>query len=707
MATTRKRKVKKVAIVEQPFTVGVPEELPSPVPEERPELSEETIGGLLALRDHLSLRVPQLLWPLRSLPSMTQHLSDLDSAGEAVDSLAIRHAMTPDKLAELRRFLLEDAYAWTYLICRHRDIVPEAHMAMCYASAGQAGKLAWLITQSGFEGFVIDQFRNACASRGIDPSTIDGVYKLDAALDWQNQRWPRHWFKSSVISHGVTMLDATRDPDSSILIVCAKEDKAHSIVEQCGKTIQSGIYRDLFPERVPDKARDISKSEITVNGRTVSSREKTIQGTSYITREISGHYDIVDTDDIVIRDVRGGIIGGGPGGPAIRWLTGMTGMRNPTRRWRRRHNGTINSTVDDDHAWLTYGKRSARVLSIVVPAEIYPNGEFPESVLVRGTPTVPEFFPEASIIEALEEMVADETEADGIEAFRSDFWLAPTPSKSRLFSEDLLNPSRAWMGPYEHPALRTKGGEKYKNQFLVARMERTPEGCPIDNARKPLDVRLESWRKRALLAVWNPWEDMDRVMVVNLAWMRGAKSWAITAAAADPALVRYQLETRTGDDIGAPLVNALAEMDALYKPRVIGIEAKAWSDHTVRNRFATDPKLRTLERRVVGIDTTQATEEARIRTGIAEPLSSYQWLLLPTPPGSLGDFGAAATRAELARYRAGAETPWPITETLAGVSAIVKRVATPQQRTEARKLRVQRESAYRASLGEFGVPSAA
>jgi len=675
-----------------------------------PSLLPETVDGLLDLREHLT-RVPSgLLWPLQTLPSMTQHLSDLESAGEAVDRLAVRRAMSSDKMAELRRFLISDAYAMTYLVCRHRDMVPEVHMAMCYASAGQAQRLAWLITQSGFEGYVIDRFRAACASRAIDPRTSDGIVKLDRALDWQNHRWARRWYKSSAITHGGTVVEATVNPNTAILIVCAKEDKAHQLVAQAGETVQSGIYRDIFPDRVPKSSRDVSAAGgIIMAGRNVSAREKTIQGTSYVTREISGHYPTIRTDDIVIRDVRGGIIGGGADGPAIRWLHGMGGMRVTGKRQRRIHVGTINALEDDDHAWLTFKRRNRLVMSFVVPAETYKDGVYPDDVFERGTPTAPTFFNEAAITEALEETVADETEYSGVEAFRSDFWLAPSPASSgRLFTDDAINdPDRTWMGPYAIPDKKLLEREPFR--FLLGRIERDADGDPITkNTKKTkLDVAAEDWHTRASIVTFDPWSDMDRIVTLNTTWASGAKNWALTVTAVDPLLTHYQLETRAGESGMDEWATVLRDIDKLYKPRVIGIDRKAFADSIVQNALATDLRLTRLHRKVVAVDQSDASQESRIRAGVSELLKSHRLMLL-APSDDPNDYGAAITRKEMLMFRADSEKTWPILESFAMVCALVRPVLSREQRKALALTQKEAAARYASSIDpRLGVPNAA
>ena len=703
---TRTRK-KKEAPPPEPaaFVVGEPEVSASA--EERPEVSEETVSGLLALDGHLTQRVPTgLMWPLhRSLPSMQQYLSDLDSADEAVNKLAVRHALSTDKMRELSDWLLRDAYAFGYLICNHRRLLPEVHMAMCYSAAGQAQKLAWLITQSGFEGFIIDHFRSACRSHGIDPTTAEGVERLDKKLDWQNQRWSRGWYKSSTISHTGAVITGTLDPNRTILLVCAKEDKAFEIVEQAGETLKSGIYQDFFPHRVPAKARDISKSEgITFGGRTVSARERTFQGASYISREIGGHHSDIYTDDLVIRDPRGGIIGGGEGGPAIRWLHGMPGLRILGQRFRRRHLGTINDMLDDDHAWLTYGARQRNIISIVVPSETFPEGKFPSSVMERGTPTAPTFFGVEAITEALEGCLADETEIDGVEAFRSDYWLSPISQKSRMFEKEIVNdPDRIWLGPYEHPKSRLRHKEHidYTKRFMVGKYARDERRRPLSKKDRKTPIDVPDWKPLAHIDVFDPWADMDTVVTLNTTWNDGGKRWALTVAAIAHDMTKLQLETRTGSGGVDEWAGALVAVNELYEPRAIGIDKKAFTDPIIQNRMQkTDTKLRALRSKCVGVDISDSIEESRIRAGVAEPLRNYQLLLLASGDPEK-DYGATHTRREMIRYRPGSDETWPILESLAMIDAVARKPLTKEEREKIRTSRVTAQNDYARRINPY------
>jgi len=683
--------------------------------EEPPPLSVETVDGLLSLRGHLETRVPGgLLWPLQKLPSMDQHMSDMGSAGDAVDSLAVRHAMSTAKLAELQNFLLGDAYAMTYLVCRHRELVPEVHMAMCYASAGQAQRLAWLLTQSGFGGYIIEQYREELRFRGIELGEPGAIAKLDLALNWVQFRDPRGVFKSSAITHGGAVTEATLDPNTTAFITCAKDDKAWELVLQIGETVTSGIYRDLFPHRVPVAARDTSKEKIRMGGRTISHRQVTIQGSGYLSKEVGGHGDRFRTDDLVVRGPRGNdspeaLVG------VRKHLSGMQGFHMLTRRVRKIHTGTM-AVEGDDYHWLTENTRRRLCMTFHHPIEVHETP--PANIFVRGTPTMPTFLPVERIDEIQAGVVTSELEVEGVEDWLCDYMLVPAARGGALFAEEVVNDQdRAWLGPYASPRTMPMPAAPppiasgvVTARFLIARIKRDEKGAPQDKNGKALDVKLDGWRGSVAIESFDPWTDLDRILTVNPTWTSGARLWAVTATAVDPDGVRYQLETRFGDDGVFGWAVALDEMAKTYLPRRIGLETRALNDPVIVNAMRTDERLRAHRGRIIGVDLQSSTQESRIRAAVAEPLRAYRWMLLPVKvegAADAKDFGAVATRRELLKYRSGADTPWPILDSLAMTGALLERVQTREQRAEARRSQLDSDARYRQSIGSLGVPSAA
>lgn len=697
---TRKKK-EKVAAVDPVFTVGSTEE-EGTTPDERPSLLDESVDGLLDLREHLT-RIPAgLRWPLETLPSIEQYLSNLASAGTAVDQLAIRHGMSNEKMAELRRFLLGDAYAFTYLICGHRDMQPDIHMPLAYAAAGQAGKLAWCITQSGFESYIIEQFREACKSRDIDPRTIDGVYKLDKALDWVNFRLPRGTFKSSVITHGGALVVATNDPNSTAKITAAIDDKAWELTRQIGATVLSGIFKDFFPDRVPDKASDVTKERARLGGRTISHRQTTIQAGSYQSKDVSGHYDTFWTDDLVV---------GGPSGNAkpqfqpgvFNWLSNMPGSYMLTRRIRSIHVGT--RWPYDDFEWLAAPRRRRDCLSLVVPIELH-KGEVVD-IMKRGEPTMPSLLPVEAIQRLQDRTLTSDTEGEGVESWLCNYLLAPSLVDGKIFEPEIVNDNdRAWMGPYTHPDSRLLKREPYR--FLLGRIKRNDDGAPLDKKDKPLDVKAENWQHRAAIITFDPWSDLDIIATLNTTWASGGKNWALTISGIDPQLTRFQLETRAGEGGTDEWANALRDLAALYKPRVIGMDRKAHSDSVIQNMLRTDKRISSLRGKVVGVDQADVTEEARIRASVAEPLKSYRLMLLPISEDTTKDYGAAITRKELLMFRAGSDKSWPILDSLSMCAALIRKVPTKEQRAAIKMQQQRAEAEYRRSVNpRLGVPGAA
>lgn len=685
----------------EPFAVGVAGSSPEEAP---PQVCDNTIDGLLSLRNHLAQEVPgaddpgetAILWPLKKLPSFQQHMSDMESATDAVDRISVRHALSSSKLAELRQFLVDDAYAWGYLICKHRDMRPEIHMAMCYAAAGQAGKLAWYLTRSGFDGYVPEHFRQACRAKGINLATSEGIRRLDRALDYQDQRWPRGTYKSSGITHTGLTLTAADDPNTTSRVAAAKDDKAFDLILQAGDTFQSGTYLDFFPDR---KALVATMKKVTLDGRTISHRQTTIQGAGIISKEVSGHFDRWWVDDLVVR---------GPGGNATptgmreawRWLAGMQGMFMITPRGgrvRRVHVGTNNDMELDDRAWLRHGERAFFCFGIDIPVELH--DEPPKSVFDRGEPTMPTFFGRDKIEEAFRNVVTHEQDQDGIEQWLSDYWLNPAAAGSLLFDDDVVADSeRTWLGPYKHPkSLGRFPDDDYASRFLVGKVIRDEFGSP----------ELKDGRQQ--IETFDPWNaELDKVLTLYPTWSEGGKRWAVSVAFVDSDLTKYQIETRIGDDGIEGWTAALAQLASRYEPRAIGIEKSAFNDPVVQNKLSTDLRLRPLKSRCVPVGQTDVNEHARLRAAVAEPLKLFRLLLLRSVDGDAQDFGARVTRREMTRYRPGMTVASPVLESLAMVESIAKRPMSKKDRAKMRtSIRIADER-YRRAVQEsgIGVPAA-
>lgn len=640
--------------------------------------------------------------------SISQFLGDVANAQDAVENPGVRHALSTGASERLRQFLEANSYAFTYVICGHRDMRPEIHMPVAFAACGQASLLAWSITQSGFEGYLIEQFREACRIRNIDPATPAGVAALDAALDWINFRITRGWFKSSVITHGGATWTGTVDPNSTSKITTAVDVKAWELGKQIGETILSGRFADIFPDRVPlNPQKDVSESSIRFGGRTISHPQQTVNALGYLTKDEGAHYNIFWLDDLVV---------GGPKGnntpaamPGVRtYLSGLTGYFMNTRRIRQVHAGT-RPADDDDHQYLTTGRRATSCMSIVVPIETY--DEPPASILERGTPTMPTFLPVEKIQALQDRVLTDESEEEGVDSWNRNYLMKPSGAGGRLFPDEIIDDlDRRWMGPYEHP--RASRGVRFKRRFLVERFARDKEGRPVDRRGNPLieaftdrrgEVRFRivpNWHERARVLSFDPWRDLDRVLTLDPAWKDGGNNWAITVAGVDHELVKFQLESRDGQDGMEGWIEALPELVELYEPRVIGFGGGGYQDPVVKNIFATDPRLRKLRTRVVSLPEQKDSKKARIRNGVADQMKIYRWLCDPTPLGQ-------PTRDEMRLYKGEANASPGILDSMSMVPALLRLVKSPEKRAAAEVQRLAAHRQYQRSVDPYvGVPLA-
>jgi hypothetical protein len=630
--------------------------------------------------------------------TLAQNLSDIDNAAETVASPDRRHALSTDGFARLQQFLLSDSYAFAQIVCGHNDLVPELHMPLSYAACGLTDKLIATLNASGFDSYVTRKLRRALWERGIDWTTSEGRIALDKQLDFLNIRWFRGSYKSSCITHAGTTFMSVRDPNITAKITHATDEKAWEFCGQIGDTIRSGIFQDLFPDRVPQGNLNelVTQKRITVGGRTVSRPQTTIQAGGYLTKDIGGHYDLFVIDDLVMeRNATPEHLKG-----VHTWLRNLTGyyINAPGVRVRRIHVGTKWDENDDD-TYLTTGKMATRCLTIRVPIEEY-EGEV-VNILERGRPTIPQLYTTEKVSDLQAAVLNSDEDVDGARSWRCNYLLDAYAGGQRLFPASLVDdPDRSWLGPYVYPGADKR--PEYRDRFLVARYLRDAEGRPLDKKDRPLDVKADAdWRTKAKTRVYDPWRDLDRVMTLDPSWVQGGNNWAVTAGGIDPEGVAFVLETRSGTDGMEGWIEAVADLDAIYRPRVIGFGAGGYQDPMVQNLLKTDKRLRRLRNRVVSIKEGNTTKPARIRGGVAEPLRMYRLLLDRSELGQ-------ATRDEMKAYKGDAKAVDGILDSLWMIFAVAKRKRTPEEREESARLAMEADKRRRRQIDPaLGVPVAA
>jgi hypothetical protein len=610
--------------------------------------------------------------------SLNSLLSDQADAAASARSLGRRHAMSTGQFTRFREFLLGDSYAFAQIVCGHTDLVPELHMPLSYVACGLSDKLRTVLDASGFDSYVTRRLRTELHKRHIDWRTKEGAALLDSQLDFVNIRWFRGSFKSSTVTHaGVTFM-AVQDPNRTIKITHAIDDKAWEFCGQIGDTVRSGIFQDIFPDRMPDDPKgDITQKKITLGGRTISHPQTTIQAAGYTTKDTGGHYDVFITDDLVTEQNSSSA-----GLKTVHaWLKGMPGFYMNTRRIRRVHVGT-KYDEDDDDKFLTSGKLATRCLTIRVPIEEY-EGEV-QNILERGRPTIPQLYTKEKIQLLQDSVLSDERELDGARSWRCNYLLDAAAGGGRLFSASLVDDeNRWWMGPYAHPSERA-----FPDRFLVARLARNGEGRVLDTKG---DVwSAESGLPRQVLR-FDPWRQLDVVMAVDPAWKEGGDNWAVSVVGFDHENVGFQLETRSDTTGTEGWINAVAELDAIYKPRIIGADSNAYQEELVNEKFRNNKLLRRLKSKLVPVKAqNNQTKPSRIRAGVAEPLKSFKLLLDPS------EYGTPA-RDEMKAYKGDPKAVDGILDSLAMARSLANRKSSADEQQRLKERIAARERAIRTT----------
>lgn len=631
-------------------------------------------------------------------------LTDQRDASDALDSRTRRRSLSTTQAANLRALLLSDSYLFTKKIGQHEDLIPDYHMPLSYAVCGLTDRLIECFDM--FDNYVIERFKIALRKREIDYRTVAGRAELDRALDFQYHCWTRGAYKSSVTTHGAPLFLATNNPNLTIKITHAVDDKAWQMCDQIGKTVQTGLYHDIFPDRIPSSSNDISMKSINLGGRTISHPQKTINASGYGTKDESAHYDTFFTDDLVTEwnttpsDLKS----------VDRWLRGMNGFYMPNRRVRRVHVGTKHES-GDDHDFLTTKTRAVDCLTIKVPIEDH-QGKIHSvrDILKRGKPCLPLMFDEAAVAKRQREVLADETETDGVLKWCwNNLLIDSLMAGARLFPPSLIDDEdHWWMGPYPHDQRE----QAKLGRFLVARFVRDEQGNPVQrpNGRKSIfnsDGELdENWRINASVVIRDPWSEMDRVALVDPAWassadtgragMRDPDNWAVSAVATDSESVAFQLETRSDTTGVEGWIEALYELDQFYRFRAIGFDGAAMQDAMIKNLMTTDGRLRRMRSRMMAVPHNGKSKRARQRAGLAEPLALYAFLLCPGAEGN-------ETREELKGIRSIDGDRDGIADSLSMHRAVNRRTRTQKEREDSKAAPARRQiiDPY------LGVPSAA
>lgn len=590
---------------------------------------------------------------------MNNLISTQEDAEAAIVSRDRRRSLSIAAHERLKQTLLSDSYLFAKRICKHADLVDSIHMPLSYLVCGLTDRLIETLEMKQLDSYVTRKLRHELWRRKIDWRTAEGRAELDRRINGSlvhpailNIRMFRRLFKSSVITHAGTLFIATRDPNETIKITHAVDPKAWEFCEQIGRTVDSGTYRDFFPERIPDGdfTKLVTMRRIELGGRTISHPQTTIQASGVNTKEEAAHYSTFVTDDLVtdLNSTPDQLV------EVMKWYRRLTGYYMPTRPIRRIEVGTKHDE-DDDDTFLTTGKMAEECLTLRVPIMEYDHPV--ANVLELGKPTCPEIFPLEKIKAEQAHVLSGESDEDGYRAWWNQYLLSATGGTLRLFPAEIVDdPDRWWLGPFNHP----KPEWAKRGHFLVGKYKRDSEGMPIARQGEKIydsDGKLiENWRDYAEIVATDPWQEMDRVILVDPSWgeSSGSDNWAVSVVGQDVDVTSFQLQTQSDTTGIDGWTSALLYLDEIWHPRIWGIDATAAQDPMIENLLRTDRRLRRLTSRMVKIHhQTNKSKGSRMREGLAEPLKAYRFLLAPAFRDSSGEdrFGGNMTRDELKSIR--------------------------------------------------------
>jgi hypothetical protein len=382
--------------------------------------------------------------------------------------------------------------------------------------------------------------------------------------------------KSSIGTHSTLLWYATNNPNETIALMSVNDDGAHMFCRQIRDTMLSELYRQFFPERVPegDIKKLLTEERLWFGGRNIPHPQWTVEARGFTSSWARTHFNRVFTDDIVTEancnpsDLR----------RVHRNLGNLLGLEMPKVPMARHHLGTVYDEFDD-HWYLS---QLEDCLSILVPIEIYPNGT-PETLNERGVPTNPEWHPEAEVERKFKAVCGDPNE--GPLSYRRNFWLDPTAGLGdRLFPPKLVNGSRYSL---------VKRGE------AVCIQRAGDDDKPV---------------------VVDPHRDLFIALGIDPSFSVTGDEWAITALGMDREGFAYQLETVSGKGWDA-LVSFMRVMLSRWNPSVAGFERAGAQEQNFKTLLEYDKFFIKYARLFKAVSHDNAGKDWRIIQRVRDPMS--------------------------------------------------------------------------------------
>lgn len=133
---------------------------------------------------------------------------------------------------------------------------------------------------------------------------FERIREVQKEPDGHLDLWARGFCKTSIITHGMSIWDIIRNPETTIGIVSWSRRAAIDIVKAIKTELESNeLLKELYPDILYDNPETQSPRWSDERGlivkRTSNKREATIEGTGLDTQLTGRHFDILCYDDIV------------------------------------------------------------------------------------------------------------------------------------------------------------------------------------------------------------------------------------------------------------------------------------------------------------------------------------------------------------------------------------------------------------------------
>lgn len=562
---------------------------------------------------------------------------------------------------KLREAVDSDSFMFLRVVCGYDRLSFTFHAPLVYLMAGQQERLVPLLLNREFQrkSWTGRHIRKKLElHHGIDLTSYSDAKRLGNLLDNVNVRVYRGSGKSS-IAHGIDAWEHARDPETTILICSAAEDRAISFSRQVKEHYQSQAFKVLYPDRVGEGLNHtLTDRRISLAGRSARSPQAGLEAWGYTASIVGAHFNKFSIDDLTIDTNLHDLDG------VSRFLAGISGLYEP-RRIRRVHCGTV-WDERDDHFILS---QIPNFFSIVVPVEDHLGVDI-EDVMTPGIPTNPEWHdynPKDDRVKDLQELKEEivSNPDEGARSYRINYLLDPTMAGGRIFPVKLVQESK-WV---KIPAPK----DRHNVGYLVAYPMRDPVTRQI--------LTDEDGNERHFAV--DP-KNLEVVIGCDQAISDEGDEWGVVALGRDHRGMNIVLDAVRGHGYESMLYEVLT-LSRKYNASKVGLETGGPQNATLY-WIKQDRNFRELRSKIEGVPAGRMPKISRIVNMVAEPLKSRRLYLQPDNPDA---------DEELIKYKPSDRAEDGL---LDAMSIAAKLLNSPDKRPETRKKTKKQYAKYKRKI---------